>query len=233
MLLYTSLSPSASAVAKQRECIESWLAHGHEVVCVQGRCDDIAASIDGLPVQVIRTKPTMAGSRPKAYVGLDAILDAFLLSGADRCGIINGDIEIYDPDGLIDAEQRGLACVRRYDHDGDLATARVFPSGFDLFLLDRSHAESVPRSMFVIGQTFWDYWLPWSCLQAGHILTTIDAPVIYHRRHALNYAHQDWLRTVHHFCWLTNRSTNVQAIRISTDVHTAINRAIAQTQSTR
>ena len=228
MTLYTSLSPSESSAQKQRACVQSWLDHGHEVVCVQGHCDDVTASLPEGSVRVVRVKPTMAGARPKPYVGLDAILDDFLASGRDRCGIINGDIEIDAPAGLIDGEHNGLVCLRRYDHDGDKARAQVFPSGFDMFLLERTHAASVPRSLFVLGQTFWDYWLPWSCAQAGHRLTTINEPVIYHRRHPLNYAHHDWLRTVHHFCWLTGRSTNVQPIRVSTEIHTAINKTINQ-----
>lgn len=225
MILYTSLSPSPSAAPVQRACVQSWIDHGHVPVCVQAHGEDIAASMpDG--VRVERVKPTMAGRTPKPYIGLDTILDAFLASGRDRCGIINGDIEVHDPDGLIEAHTDGLACIRRHDHDGDKSRAKVFPSGFDMFILTREHALSVPRSMFVIGQTWWDYWLPWSCIQAGHRLTTINAPVIFHRRHALNYAHQDWLRMTHHFCWLTGRANMSQPTRVSGDIHAAINKAI-------
>src|SRR5690606_5557315 len=111
-----------------------------------------------------------------------------------------------------------------YDHDGNKSAARVFPSGFDMFILDRAQALAVPHSMFVIGQTWWDYWLPWSCHRAGIQLSTIDKPVIFHRRHPLNYAHGDWLRMTHHFCWLTGRPTNTQPTRISGEVHATINR---------
>jgi hypothetical protein len=227
MKLYTSLSPNPSAASIQRACVKSWIDHGNEPICVQAHGDDVEASLpDG--ARAVRVKPTLGGIRHKPYVGLDAILDAFLATDDAQCGIINGDIEIRDPDGLIEAHQVGsLACLRRYDHDGDLSLAKVFPSGFDMFILSRQHALSVPRSMFVIGQTWWDYWLPWSCAQAGHRLTTINAPVIFHRRHHLNYAHLDWLRMTHHFCWLTGRSTNVQPTRVSGEIHAAINKAIA------
>ena len=225
MILYTSLSPSAASAPTQRACVQSWLDHGHEPVCVQAHGDDIAASLPDA-VRVERVKPTMAGHKPKPYVGLDAILDSFIASGLDRCGIVNGDIEIHDEDGLINAERDGVVCLRRYDHDGDRTRAKVFPSGFDMFVVTREQALSVPRSMFVIGQTWWDYWLPWSCSRAGHRLTTINDPVIFHRRHPLNYAHLDWLRMTHHFCWLTGRSTMIRPQQVSGEIHAAINKAI-------
>lgn len=226
MILYTSLSPSAKSAEVQRACVKSWIDHGHAVTCVQGHDDDVSASLpDG--VEVVRVRPMLAGHNPRPYVSLDSILDAFLSSDQDRCGIINGDIEISDPGGVLHEERSGLVCMRRHDHDGDLSRAKVFPSGFDMFVIGRDHALSVPRSMFVIGQTFWDYWLPWSCMQAGHRLTTIDAPLIFHRRHPLNYANHDWLRTVQHFCWLTRRSSMSQPHRVSGEIHAALNKAIA------
>jgi hypothetical protein len=225
MRLYTSLSPSHASAATQRACVQSWLDHGHDVVCVQTHQDDISASLLE-HVSIERVRATASGRQDKQYVGLDAIIDAFIASGLDRCGIINGDIEILDPTGLLDEPRDGLACLRRHDHDGDKSCAQVFASGFDMFILTREQALSVPRSMFVIGQTFWDYWLPWSAHRAGHKLTTIDAPLLFHRKHPLNYAHHDWLRTVHHFCWLTHKANMSMPQRVSGDVHIAINRAI-------
>jgi hypothetical protein len=226
MRLYTSLSPNPASVATQSACVRSWLDHGHDVISVQTHGDDIASTVpDG--VQVERVRATASGRFDKQYVGLDAIIDSFIASGLERCGIINGDIEILDPTGLLDIPRDGLVCLRRHDHDGDKSRAQVFASGFDMFILTREHALSVPRSMFVIGQTFWDYWLPWSAHRDGHKLTTIDAPLLFHRKHPLNYAHQDWLRTVHHFCWLTHKANMSMPQRVSGEIHTAINRAIA------
>lgn len=229
MNLYTSLSPSPAAAEVQRKSLQSWVDHGHTVVCVQAHGEDVTPSIPeacAAAVRIARTKRTLAGHRPKPYVGLDSVLDAFLADGVERGGIINGDIEIRDPGGVLNLDHDGLVCMRRHDHDGDPARSKVFPSGFDMFILRREHAEAVPRSMFVIGQTWWDYWLPWSCAQAGHRLVTVDAPVIYHRRHPLNYAHGDWLRMTHHFCWLTGRSTMVRPQQVSAEIHAAINKAL-------
>lgn len=224
MILYTSLSPSEKAIETQTACITSWIDHGHSVICVQGHGD----KIHDLPVgaAVERVRPTAAGRQGRPYVGLDAILDSFLASGQEKCGIINGDIEISDPDGLLHGDTEDLLCIRRHDHSGDKSRAVVFSSGFDMFVLTRAHALSVPRSLFVIGQTFWDYWLPWSAARAGHTLGTINTPIIYHQRHALNYAHHDWLRTVHHFCWLTNRANMSQPQRISGEVHAHLNKLL-------
>jgi hypothetical protein len=226
MVIYTSLAPSPGAVDTQLRCVQSWLDHGHAVTCVQGHADDIAASLpEG--VNVRRVKPTISGHTPKPYVSLDSILDTFLESGDPHCCIINGDIEIRDPDGLIEASAGdALVCGRRWDHNGDKDGSVLFPSGFDFFVLNRDHAMSVPRSMFVIGQTWWDYWLPWSCLQAGHRLTTIGSAVAFHKRHPINYGHNDWVRMTHHFLWLTRRPMTTVPKRASGEIHSAINRAI-------
>lgn len=197
------------------------------MVCVQGHDDDIRASVTD-DVHVVRVRPTPAGIRSKPYVSLDAILDRFLATDEEHCAIINGDIEIHDPDSLIPASagSGALVCGRRWDHDGDKARASLFPSGYDLFIVHRHHAVDVPRSMFVIGQTWWDYWLPWSCAQAGHRLTTIGAPVLFHRRHPLNYQNGDWQRMTQHFLWLTHKPIQTNAKQTSGAVHAYINKAI-------
>jgi hypothetical protein len=227
MIFFTSLSPNPKAAPTQLACVQSWLDHGHRAVCVQGYDEDIAASLPG-EVCVVRVKPTTAGVQRKPYAALDSILDAFLDTGEEHCAIINGDIEIHDPDGLINASAASgdLVCGKRWDHNGDRAGATQFPSGFDLFVLHRKHAISVPRSMFVIGQTWWDYWLPWSCVQAGHRLTTFFAPVAFHRRHPLNYVNTDWQRMTQHFLWLTHRPVQSIPTRVSGEIHKAINKAI-------
>ena len=124
----------------------------------------------------------------------------------------------YETNPYYNPEVHGLTIVGSVDCDGGY--------GFDMFVVTREQALSVPRSMFVIGQTWWDYWLPWSCSRAGHRLTTINDPVIFHRRHPLNYAHLDWLRMTHHFCWLTGRSTMIRPQQVSGEIHAAINKAI-------
>ena len=229
MTIYTSLSPSDTAVPTQRACVQSWIDHGHRVVCVQCHEDDIRASVTD-DVQVVRVRPTMAGIRRKPYVSLDAIIDTFHSTADDHCVIINGDIEIHDPDSLIPASagSGSLVCGRRWDHDGDKTRATMFPSGYDLFLINRHHAMSVPRSMFVIGQTWWDYWLPWSCAQAGHRLTTIAAPVLFHRRHPLNYQNGDWQRMTQHFLWLTHKPLHTNPKQTSGSVHAYINKLLAK-----
>ena len=229
MKFYTSLSPSPRAVATQQTCTTSWVVHGHEVICVQGPNDDVRESMPD-SAAIVRVKPTLAGHPPKPYIALDSILDAFLATGDRSCCIINGDIEISDPHKLIEAaEDTGhLVCGRRWDHDGIYDHAKIFPSGFDFFILHRDHALAVPRSMFVIGQTFWDYWLPWSCSIAGFPLITIGPPVAYHRRHPTNYGHGDWVRTVQHFLWLTRRPLSSIPIRVSSEIHRYLTSKITQ-----
>ena len=233
MTLYTSLSPNPAAAEIQRACVQSWLDHGHDVVCVQGHDDDVSASLPSGSngADVLYVKPTIAGKRRRPYVSLDSILDVFLASGEPHCALINGDIAIDDPAGLIEASVAtgSLICGRRWDHNGDRANPVEFTSGYDLFVLHREHALAVPRSLFVLGQTWWDYWLPWSCSVAGHRLNTFPEPVIYHKRHPLNYDNTDWLRMTQHFCWLTHRANMSQPQRVSGEIHAAINKAIATT----
>lgn len=229
MKFFTSLSPNPRSISTQQTCTTSWVTHGHKVVCVQGPDDDVRESAPD-NAEIMRFKPIMAGRQSRPYIALDSILEAFLATGDKSCCIINGDIEISDPLKLMDAaEATGrLVCGRRWDHDGVYDHAKVFPNGFDFFIIHREHALATPRSMFVIGQTFWDYWLPWSCSMRGYRLVTIGPPVAYHRRHPMNYGHEDWVRTVQHFLWLTRRPLNSAPNRVSAEVHRYLTSKITQ-----
>jgi hypothetical protein len=209
--LYTCPAPThILGIEHQAMCAASWgdYHHIHMVPKEDGGTLRSAKAIYGKP-----------------YVFLNDILSHFLDSNADRCIITNSDIELRDPDGHLSKylDMDGVVVANRQDHNGDYI-GQVYPHGYDLFILPRSFVESLPPTLFCIGQTWWDYWLPYRAIKQGVPLHMVTEPILWHHRHEQQHSGEQWRRMTDHFMWLEKYTKAKAPNQVTSEVYQLIKR---------
>jgi hypothetical protein len=163
----------------------------------------------------------------KPYVFIDDVFADFLASGQEVCVITNSDIELRDPGGILDRyiqqAKTSVVLSNRQDHNGDYIP-HLYPHGFDVFILNRAFVESLPPTLFCLGQTWWDYWLPYRAIKQGVPLTLIKEPIFWHHRHTQQHNGKQWERMTEHFTWIEEYRKNKSASQVTSEVYQLIRR---------
>jgi hypothetical protein len=198
--LYTSISPTHVLGDIQQQCARSWMDAGIDYTTVNACGEDITVP-DG--ARAIDTTANARHLYGKPYIFIDDLLD---IARADDVGIAiitNSDIELI---GDITPYLSGDAVYigNRLDHDGDTAKGSTYPHGFDLFIIPRKYIDLIPQTLFVLGQTWWDYYVPWVLMQANAPLRRVPDGTIAHRRHAMQYNTASWERMTEHFKYVAH-----------------------------
>ena len=230
--ILTSISPSHVNRDAQRIAVGSWVNHGYlptsfnapeEVDALRGEypgADFVAAHRNG------------SGLYRAPYAMISAMIDYAKGAHLDEAMLVNSDIEIRDPDGLLsiyaERAKNGLVMANRYDHNGDGANPTRYEQGFDAFIINRAFFGALPQSLFVMGQTWWDYWIPHRFIKSGHTVETVKEPIFMHHRHQVQYDQKEWERMTEHFAWVEKYPTRGQAMSgrlaqaITNDVYRSI-----------
>jgi len=141
------------------------------------------------------------------YALISAMVDYAREAGEDRVLLINSDIVMHDPRGDLSKYQEDMDAVviaNRHDHDGDGSRISRYDYGFDAFLLSKQHFDLFPQTLFAMGQTWWDYWIPYRFIKAGVRVVTVKEPLFLHKRHRVQYDQKEWERMTQHFIWVEN-----------------------------
>ena len=171
----------------QRRCIASWHAAGYRIVSVNR--PDEAARVAALhpEVEVRLTEQVAPGGRP--LVPIAALLRECAEAPDARVGLINADLYLHAPDALTrlidDADDTTVVYGQRLDVD-DLdtrAAPQAYFSGLDGFFFAPAAVRDLPDEGFVLGETWWDYWLPIVLAKRGCRLRPAAAPIALHLRH--------------------------------------------------
>ncbi len=228
----TSLSPRHANPKAQSIAMQSWVAHGIEPVSFNSPDEIEAMRADYPMVRFIECHRNGAALYKAPYILINAFIDTAKADGSDAAIIINSDISIADPDkvlpGCIARSERGLVFANRHDHNGDGMNPTRYEHGFDAFIIHRSHFGLLPQSLFAMGQTWWDYWIPYRFIKSGVHVELIKEPIFLHHRHALQYDQQEWQRMTEHFVWMERYtaqpyvSNGRNAQRITNEVFRAI-----------
>jgi hypothetical protein len=147
----------------------------------------------------------------KPYAFLDDVINACT---ADVAIITNSDIELLgDLSPYLAAAEDRVTIANRMDHNGSPAQGAVYVHGFDLFIVHRRFFDRIPISLFVLGQTWWDYFLPYILQISGVPVKIAPHGLIGHHRHAQQYDTASWIRMTDHFKFLTGqRAASPQAL---------------------
>jgi len=197
---YTSISPTHVLGDIQQQAAMSWIKAGIPYTTINSYGENVVVP-DG--ARAIVTNQDGRDLYGKPYIFIDDMLALAERDQVDVAIITNSDIELI---GNITPYLSGDAVYigNRLDHDGDTLKGATYPHGFDLFIVPISHIAAIRRSLFVLGQTWWDYYVPWCFIKAGIPIKRVKDGTIAHRRHPIQYSAQDWHRMTEHFKYIAN-----------------------------
>lgn len=199
LTLCTSIAPRLSRLGEgdlevgatyQLACVMSWLRFGAKVFTVNGEHE--MALLEKAYPRVERCTVDMdaknrPGGRPVPFIRdlLDCIVKN---SGGGWCGLINSDIYL---EGLeerwSDVENvlpGSLVVIRRMEMTWPSRTqSKVYPFGFDAFLMDPALCDSLPDCEFAMGIPWWDFWLPVVAWLRGFNVYQLKPTAAYHMSH--------------------------------------------------
>jgi hypothetical protein len=172
-----------------RRCVNSWVEAGHRVVSVNGEDEatQVAAQHPSVEVRPIERTALAETGRPLVY--LADLIQACAASPEAVVGIFNADLYLHDPamlDRLLaEADGRSLLYGQRFDvADIDLpGEGRRYGSGLDGFFFAPSMVRDLPDEGFLLGETWWDYWLPLVLAKRGCRLRPAELPLALHLQH--------------------------------------------------
>lgn len=206
----TSISPSHANENAQAIAVASWIEHGYIPVSFNSPDEVIRLSPLYPFVKFVECHRTGQGLYKAPYALVNAFIDYARETRQDNAFIVNSDIAISDPEGLLStymerAETR-LVFANRYDHNGDNQNPTIYEHGFDAFLIHRNYFDVLPQSVFAMGQTWWDYWIPYRFIQEKVPIELVKEPIFLHHRHAIQYHQKEWERMTEHFVWMEKYS---------------------------
>ncbi len=193
----TSIAPSHPIDGQQQRAAQSWLSQGYTYITVNAPGENIETHPDVIRKEA-RDTSSLYG-RP--YVLLDDVLNACT---TDIAIITNSDIEltgILEP--YLARAERMVTIANRMDHNGNPSIGKKFESGFDLFIIHRKFFQLIPPSLFVLGQTTWDYFIPYILQTRGVPVKIAPDGLIAHHLHRQQYDHASWVRMTEHFKFIT------------------------------
>lgn len=191
----TSIAPKHVIPFRQSECVKSWQQHG-DVISLNHpeEIEQIADKYPGVTfVPTLRTQKALLG---KHYVCFNALVDYIRDQKLEAAIIINSDIEmpVWHPEILLHRDS-GLVYLHRWDYDETFSEAKFYVMGIDAWVINHKWADRLPQTMYTLGQTFFDLYVPYA-FHTNKIpcYTNKIRPIIYHKNHPAQYSAKDWDR---------------------------------------
>lgn len=119
--------------------------------------------------------------------------------------IINSDILLVDTKGIIESYKSkmndGIVCGKRRDFETDININKTFESGFDYFFIHKKFLPIFHQSVYAMGATHWDYWIPYTAIKRNVPLYLVREPIAYHKMHNAQYSNAEWAYLSEFFAW--------------------------------
>lgn len=188
--LITSLIPRPDRF--QRMAVKSWLRLGFQVTSINVAAEQEILKPMYPELRFVAPRRDGRSRVGKPMIYFDDILECCAKSTAAMFGIINSDIHLAADAPLLETivqEARGsLVYGSRFEVDSPLsARGWLYTSGFDFFFFDRTLLDVYPKSDFMLGVPWWDYWAPLIPALKGFPLKNLRAPMAFHVSHPANY----------------------------------------------
>jgi hypothetical protein len=183
----TSLSLLPKHLDVQERCLNSWKYFGLRIIAVNTaeeieRLTSMYPQVDTwVECPNVTTMYEFPTQRINSLMDISLKIDNPIL-------LINSDIAIYGDQArlLRSYANKEIATGIRYNWENDYSTAKPEDWGLDAFLLFPEHVRSLPQMEFGIGQTMWDYWLPWD-LERNYKLDWITERMFFHSAHPVHW----------------------------------------------
>lgn len=183
-VIVTSLSLLPHHQAVQSRCLKSWMRLGRRIISGNTPNDIKELQTQYPNVRFLPVSPSQSFDRPLARIH-----ELMQLGDGKPVLLINSDIEILGDGSLIAAaanDGRALAGLR-YNWKDHRGNANLEQWGIDAFLLHPKQIATFPSLDFAIGETMWDYWIPYHFSTIGEPLEWIGEPYFYHESHPVHW----------------------------------------------
>ncbi len=196
MNIFSSIPPKhANGMDYIKMCVATWKKHG--IVFSVNHPKEIAILEKDFPdVKFIPTYQTQQGLVGKPLVLIDTILAEMRKWHEGESMFINADCHLtLDVEAIKNHFQQGrFTYLHRWNYD-EGKEPQYYLNGVDAFLFtDISVLDHIQATHFCIGQTFFDIWFPYAITMAGMECCTSRKQIVFHKNHAEQYNHEDWVR---------------------------------------
>lgn len=204
---YTSIYPFHVNNNNQLLAIESWHNLGMEVYSLNTK-EEIVTLKHKYPsyVNFIVAKKSTIHFFSKPYMLINEMVDNFSLQNrGDILMIINSDIIIKSsPDFINKIKSLTDLCMpiaHRHDYENDLSINRKYEFGFDVFFINKKYLNIFIPSLYSMGQTWWDYWIPYRAIKNDVLTFIINESFAFHKEHKSQYSDKSWVKMTNYFRW--------------------------------
>jgi hypothetical protein len=196
MIAITSISPGHKNYESQLNAIKSWIDAGYRVVSMNCK-EEIEVLKDEFKdvefVETLRHNKVLFG---KPYIVASALIDYLKTQNDEYNLLINSDIIINgDTEKIKLLSKEQILIMNRGDFETDMSKSKVYELGFDGFFINRKFLDVFPQTILCLGQCFWDYWIPYSAIQAKVKVLTYREPYLFHKMHNAQYSADQWRKT--------------------------------------
>jgi len=239
----TSISPTHVNGEVQFMATKSWEDLGYLPVSLN-HPSEIEILKDKYPhVKFIPTLRTMEMLYGKKYVAINAMMDWAKEQDFESVLIINSDIILefslaYNKLSVFRLTlcNEGLVVIKREDfNNDDRSDAKRYDYGMDAFLIHKKFLNIFPQSVYCMGQTWWDFWVPYTALKNKLPIYLVREPMAFHKAHNTQYTAKEWVRMTNYFQWEQNMKLGERADmttgRIYHEIHNAFNNNSVQKSS--
>lgn len=206
MIAVTSIAPKHANEGIQLKAVQSWIDCGLDVYSFNHPSEIASLKETYSNVTFIPTYRTQEKIFGKHYVCINAIFDYCFDKDLSIC-LINSDIEMKtDKETLKRIEAKmddTIVMANRVNYDMEYK-GHQYLQGIDAFFIHHKYLQIYPQTSFCLGQCHFDYLIPYWAMINGIETAFIKQDTIYHKNHAAQYNQDNWVRTGHHFMWLTN-----------------------------
>lgn len=204
MIIITSISPKD--VERQKTAIESWKRFELKIISVN-HISEIEILKPEFPfVDFIEPKRTAFDVYKKHYIFINDLIK--IGHQIDECiFILNSDIFLSESDFTVNnfclnrnilnilnwfeyLSANSLICLRKYDKTGDKLECWI--DGYDGFIINKKFESLFKNSHFVLGQCFWDWYIPMTFFVNGNKTWIYDKPFLIHETHERNHDQSQW-----------------------------------------
>lgn len=209
MIALTSIAPNHHHEGIQQLCVQSWIAHGLKVYSFNSHAEAEALQPLYPDITFVPTYRTLEHRLGRPYVQVNALLDFAKEQEDEHILLINSDIYLYEAaeslrKGFMLTEL-GIVYAHRRDFkdEAEIPNGKPMTSGMDIFFVNKRHLHIYPQTMFCIGQTHWDYWIPYEAKKAGLQVMHLNESFAFHKEHPQRWSVESWLDMAQYALWQT------------------------------
>jgi len=205
MIALTSISPKHIIEDAQLNAVNSWFPYCEKVVSFNHPTEIESLKKIYPKVEFVATERTLEHHFERKHVSVNALLDWAKAQKPNCFLLINSDIIIKCEkeliDGFIKKSETHVLIAHRNDFENDVneSDTTIYKAGIDAFFVHSNFINIYPQSIYSLGQTYWDYWIPYTAIKNKIPVILIKENCFYHKKHPAQYKLEQWVKMGRYF----------------------------------